>query len=748
VAGGITPPYSYTVLKNDVDVISTGIFTGNLNLTDPSTFRYLNNLGAGSYTLIIRDANLCENLNRIVLRVPPPIVAPIVKTSFAGGFNISCKGYNDGSAWVVQPVTGGRGTYSYRWYTSDGVIPGAINTDRIDNLIAGTYFLEIKDILGCTLIQSTVITEPDGMKLASSQLSKTPDGNFNISCNGGNDGSISMSVTGGSGNYIFLWTGPNGFSATSKDLTGLKAGVYSCSVKDLNGCVLTPSPSFTLTEPTALVINSSTYSTSVDGAYNISCYGANTGWVHLTVSGGSIGSYFYNWTTTNGSGIVQGQKDQNALSAGNYQLVVTDLNNCTVIKNITLTQPAEFVVQLSPVNITCKSPGFNNGSINLTVNGGIGPYNYLWSNGAVSEDLINLTPGNYTVTVTDANGCIKTGTAKIELPPTLNYTKNLSDYNGFNISCNGMSNGFIHVDPTTGSAPFVYSWTGPDGFNSTLKNISDIKAGQYSLLIVDNNECKASETFNLSEPGKLTITYDLSESSAGGYNINCTGDSTGFIAITPVNQVKTVNYLWEDGIFGKTRSDLPAGSYNLIITDANNCHASDVITLTEPDSLKINFNITPPFCPDKPDGKIETAITGGVSNYSYAWSDNSTGRNLTDIPEGKFELVVTDQNGCSASESVNVEAMNETCLIIPNAISPNGDLINDVWNIGMIELYPSMEVKIFNRWGQPIWRSEKGYPRPWDGTGNGSVLPIDSYHYIIDLHNGSKPLVGNVTIVR
>ena len=112
---------------------------------------------------------------------------------------------------------------------------------------------------------------------------------------------------------------------------------------------------------------------------------------------------------------------------------------------------------------------------------------------------------------------------------------------------------------------------------------------------------------------------------------------------------------------------------------------------------------------------------------------------LSNIPEGFYKVIVTDMNGCSIKDSVNVQPMNETCLIIPNAISPNGDLINDVWNIGMKELYPNMEVKIFNRWGEIMWRSERGYPRPWDGKSNGSPLPIDSYHYIIDLHNGSRP---------
>ena len=747
VTGGITPPYNYWVIKNDLDTLYSGIFTNNLIPSDPTTYRYYNNLGAGSYTLLIQDVNGCLNINRIVFRVPPPIVSVFSKSSHAG-YNISCKGYNNGYASVQ--TSGGRGGYTYTWYTFNGNIPGPVNTDRIDNLIAGTYFLETKDVLGCPKIDSTVVTEPDGLQLSSYQLSESADGNFNISCYGGNDGSITMTISGGSGNNVYFWTGPAGFTATTKDLTGLKAGGYTCLVRDQNGCVLIPSPSFTLTEPSALVMSPPVTSFSTDGAYNINCYGSNTGWINITVSGGSIGTYKYNWSTSNGSGIINGQKDQTLLTAGTYNLVVTDSNKCVITKDITLTQPPVFITQLTPTNITCKSPGFNNGSINLAVTGGVAPYSYLWSNGKVTKDIAGLTPGNYTVTVTDFNGCIKKDSARVDLPPNLNYTKNLSDYNGYGISCNGLANGFIHVDPTTGSAPFVYTWTGPDGFTSATKNISNLIAGQYQLLIVDSNECKASGTFDLTEPGKFGFTFTLPSSTAGGFNINCAGESTGSIDIDPVNQVKTVDYLWADGIFGKTRTDLPAGNYSVIIIDANNCHASSTITITEPDSMKLIFNILSPFCPDKPDGSIGTDVTGGVKGavYSYRWSDNSSNSNLVNIPEGYYKVTVTDMNGCSIRDSVNVKPINEACLVIPNAISPNGDLINDVWNIGMKELYPSMEVIIFNRWGETIWRSERGYPRPWDGTSNGSSLPIDSYHYIIDLHNGSRPLIGNVTIVR
>ena len=212
---------------------------------------------------------------------------------------------------------------------SDGIIPGPINTNRIDNLVAGTYYLEIKDVLGCAQVETVVITEPDGMSLAGYTLSKSADGNFNISCKGASDGSINMTISGGSGNYIFSWTGPGGFTATTKDITGLKAGTYTCTVKDLNGCILTPSPSFTLIEPTVLVLAPPVKSTSLDGSYNINCYGGNTGSISISVSGGSIGNYMYNWSTTDGSGIIAGQKDQTTLSAGTYHLVVTDLNSCT-----------------------------------------------------------------------------------------------------------------------------------------------------------------------------------------------------------------------------------------------------------------------------------------------------------------------------------------------------------------------------------------------------------------------------------
>jgi gliding motility-associated-like protein len=149
-------------------------------------------------------------------------------------------------------------------------------------------------------------------------------------------------------------------------------------------------------------------------------------------------------------------------------------------------------------------------------------------------------------------------------------------------------------------------------------------------------------------------------------------------------------------------------------------------------------------------GAVTAEVTRGIatSNYNYLWANNSINNSLTNINVGWYSLTVEDFNGCITKDSVKVEPQNRSCLVIPNAISPNGDLINDVWNIQNIHLYPEADVRIFNRWGNVVWVSEKGYPKPWDGTREGRDLPVDSYHYIIDLKNGDRPVIGTITIVK
>jgi gliding motility-associated-like protein len=157
------------------------------------------------------------------------------------------------------------------------------------------------------------------------------------------------------------------------------------------------------------------------------------------------------------------------------------------------------------------------------------------------------------------------------------------------------------------------------------------------------------------------------------------------------------------------------------------------------------------MCPESPTGEISLNVAGGplAGVYEYKWSDNSSDNALWEVVPGIYSVVVTDANSCSVTANTKVLADNDFCLIIHDAFSPNGDQKNDVWNIQNIDLYPQAEVSVYNRWGQLVWRSDKGYHVPWNGRDlHGNDLQLDSYHYAIDLHNGTEVIVGTITIVR
>ena len=742
-------PMEYWLVLNDLDTVSH-------NTISIKGFPYsVTNLSAGHYSLHLRDANGCLNVfayPQVDLLEPDTIKVNFDKSVYSGGYNVSCRGYSDGHVWISSITGGNPGGFTHEWYDSGWNLIGT--TDRLDNITAGKYYLLTRDVY-CTKLDSVELIQGPGMDLASVKLHFTADSAYNISCNGGNDGSIDIQITGGSAPYTFLWTDSASFTANSEDLKDLRAATYTCQVTDQNGCVLkllpgSVLPSFKLNEPPALDI-SPVLSNATAGPYNINCNGG-TGYINITVTGGSGTGYTYNWTTTGGSGIVPGQANQPSLTAGSYNLEVIDAYGCHAPFDTTMTEPSALSATLKTKRITCELPGMNNGEVDMTVTGGVMPYSYLWSNLVTTEDLTGLTAGTYSVSITDANACPLAKSVTLSNPPDVRVDYALSNHNNnnFNISCFNYTDGSIDVTLTSGVAPFTYSWTGPSGFSSSSSAISGLSAGQYNLHIVDSNLCTIDTIFNLNQPGELSVSFDPSHSLAGGFNINCAGESTGSITVLPVNAVGSVSYLWSDGNASQIRENIPAGDYKVIITDSNNCPARDSITLTQPDSIKLSFTPKQPWCPDKPDGEIGLTVTGGVigADYNYKWSDNSTSRDLTNIHSGFYSVKVTDLNGCSIRDSINLESQNEICLIIPNAISPNGDLINDEWHIGEKELYPDIEIKIYNRWGILVWKSEKGYPQPWDGRSNGRKLPIDSYHYVINLHNKSKPIIGNITIVR
>ncbi|MFZ2286037.1 MAG: gliding motility-associated C-terminal domain-containing protein, partial [Bacteroidales bacterium] len=353
----------------------------------------------------------------------------------------------------------------------------------------------------------------------------------------------------------------------------------------------------------------------------------------------------------------------------------------------------------------------------------------------------------------------ETETVTLIVHPLITYDEALSNYNGFNISCFGLADGSIRLTPTVDLAPFTYSWRGPNGYSTSNNTgyISGLRAGDYFVTITDRFGCHVADTFNLTEPGKLSMILVPSLSNDGEWNINCYGAQTGSIEITPVNGVGFVAYIWQDGLsFENPRRNLGEGTYAITIIDANNCRADTTQTLTDPPQLELAFDVAHAYCPDMPDAEIRLTVTGGSNRpeHLFQWSNGATTQDLEGIVTGQYSVTVTDYNECTVTGSALVRPKNEICLIIPEAFSPNGDGINDTWdiefyndNIDLRTLYPNIEIKIFNRWGQKLWESPPGYPEPWDGRSNGVKLPIDSYHYTIDLGNGSQMLIGTITIV-
>jgi hypothetical protein len=293
----------------------------------------------------------------------------------------------------------------------------------------------------CTETKVYKLSEPD--QLSFNKNVSIFVGGFNISCKDADDGSIDITPLGGSGTYTYIWSTNNGSGLVQgdQDQTGLGPGTYSFILRDSNGNE--SSQNFTLTEPNEVLLSSTI---SDYNNFEVSCFGGADGEIDISITGGTS-VYTYNWTTSNGAGLVQGQQDQTGLTVGSYSVVVTDGNSCSITKSFTLTSPNEIAIistkkDYNGFNVSCN--GSTDGEIDIEVSGGYlgtgAVYTYSWTTNGGSglnpntEDQTGLSAGSYTVIAKDDNGCIMSQTIAITEPDILNIDEVISDYNGFQIS--------------------------------------------------------------------------------------------------------------------------------------------------------------------------------------------------------------------------------------------------------------------------------------------------------------------------
>jgi len=295
----------------------------------------------------------------------------------------------------------------------------------------------------------------------------------------------------------------------------------------------------------------------------------------------------------------------------------------------------------------------------VTVTGATQPYTYNWNNGATTEDLVNLSAGTYTLSVTDNNGCKNNSlTAKITQPQVLIATTNVAN----NVSCNAGKNGAVNLSVTGGTTPYNFNWSN----NASTQNITSLSATSYLVTVTDAQSCKTTASAIVSEPAALKV-------AASQTDVKCNGNSTGSIQLNVSGGVSPYSYNWNNSATSQNISSLVAGNYLVTVTDKNACVASQKISITEPTALVANFTKTDVSCFGKADGAVQLQANGGTPNYNFKWSNGSNLQGITALNVGTYQITISDANGCTQKVATTITQPTALAVSISKTnVSCNG----------------------------------------------------------------------------
>lgn len=721
---GTTPASCHGSCDGTATVAPTGgaggyTYAWHLGAGPVVTTPQVSGLCAGSYSVDITDANGCTITQGVLVLEPQRITAMAVVGP------VVCHDACDGSIHVN--AMGGTGTLSYLWAP---VPPGGQGTSTATGLCAGSWSVTITDAHACDTTFTLVLTDPPALAVAATHTDNL--------CYNDCAATAHVDIAGGVLPYTITWlNGAGTVIATGvTDLTGLCRGNYHVVVADAHGCAITTDVAIASGDPMEANL----------AFLGESCHGPCDGSASVAPTGGSGAGYTILWQPGNPAG--QGTGHVTNLCPGNWSVTITDDMGCdtTIAFVIAPFQPiaATATVQQSDCHGNC------NGTINLAATGGVGVLGFQWApepgTGQGTATIGGLCPGDWTVTITDAAGCDTVITYAITEPPALAIVVDAVQ----DASCNNASDGAISISITGGTPGYGVAWSGPGGYHSTSEDISGLAPGTYVVVVTDAHLCQTTTAVTVAALSTVVA-------HAGPDRVECSGVA---IALDGSASQGAATYQWADGqghAIGNAPTiqlgTLPDGVHTFTLTVVNGpCSDTDTLSIT----------VMPlPIADAGEDRGIYiqgTTVLGGSPagppGSTFIWQpdsllDHGNVANPTANVHATtwFFLTVIGPNGCISLDSVLVTVVPQ--VKVPSGFTPNGDGHNDTWILDFASIFPDIEVLVFSRWGEPLFRSV-GYHTPWDGKYDGKPVPMGTYYYVVDLHDDRFPeaITGPLTIIR
>lgn len=528
----------------------------------------------------------------------------------AVGDNVTCFGGQDGS--IELTPTGGTMPYTFLWTGNLGTI------EDPQSITAGSYSVTVTDANGCTATTGATVLDGEQLLISTVVNSET--------CGGANNGSATVSVQTGTPPYNYIWSSTP--VQSNAQAVNLAPGQYVVTVIDGLGCAQTDIITVNAGPPIDVTVTST----------NVVCLGENQGTAEVFSIANGSGVYSYLWSP---GGATSSAID--SLYDGDYTVVVSDNQGCTGSATATVADGPQILANASHTDATCNYT--TDGTATVAPSGGLAPYIVVWSDPASQTTFTasSLAAGNYTVTITDANGCTTIYTETVEAPLPLDVVGFGTDVNCFNGTDGTVSVSVVNGNP----ADYNYLWNNPNA--SSTATVTGLQAGTYTVTVSDNNGCVETESVTIGQPTQLTVLMDSGDATCGN-------GSDGFVNATVSGGTPVYNFQWSlnNGPNANGLDDVSPGNYTVTVSDANGCTVVGSATIGAPPVLLANIATTNISCNGLNNGALTVTATGGVSPYTYQWSNASNGTSILNLAAGTYNVVVTDAVGCVANASATV----------------------------------------------------------------------------------------------